>query len=285
MDGHLYSYLSKIKKNNDVIDIEKVLWAINKLWEDFHKCTNANTVTGHVVSENYPDFWKFVVQSNTSLEGLANRIHEQVYKIYSKIPGDSHIEDLATFLCNIQGFYPAIEIFTTNYDLVLDRIIEQYNINVELGHKRGDVGMTILDMAAWHHPGELLKGDLGRLTKLHGSVNWKRENGNVVVGSTHYTGDDRNHPILYPGFKGEPTREPFASFHKHLEKVARKARAAIFIGFSFRDEYINRILRGVPKEAPKYIINKKELQVDTLPFGFPFDKVPTFRTVQDLMKL
>ena len=71
-----------------------------------------------------------------------------------------------------------------------------------------------------------------------------------------YTEDPKKHSILYPGFKGEPDEEPFIKFHEHLRAVVSNAAAAIFIGFAFRDEYINTILSGLRSDIPRYVINK-----------------------------
>ncbi len=63
---------------------------------------------------------------------------------------------------------------------------------------------------------------------------------------------------MYPGFKGKPTEEPFIKLHEHLRAVAGKAKAAIFIGFAFRDDYINTILSELPPGIPQFIINKDD---------------------------
>ena len=112
-----------------------------------------------------------------------------------------------------------------------------------------------LNTALWDNPGEPLDDGYGRLTKLHGSVDWKRENGEIICGTCDATGDI---PILYPGFKGDPEEEPFSKFHEHLRAVVREARAAIFIGFAFRDEYINGILSDLPWGISQLVINKDD---------------------------
>ena len=53
--------------------------------------------------------------------------------------------------------------------------------------------------------------------------------------------------------------------------VVQKAKAALFIGFSFRDEYINTILSDLPQKTPKFVITKSAgKQIDnTPPTGAP----------------
>ena len=122
-----------------------------------------------------------------------------------------------------------------------------------------------LDTTLWDAPGEPIESKYGRLTKLHGSVDWQHENGNIIVGSSNFTGDHQNHLILYPGYKGEPDVEPFRKFHEHLQSVVQKAELAVFVGFAFRDEYINTILSNLPPEIPKFVINKED-QFPDAPF-------------------
>ena len=79
----------------------------------------------------------------------------------------------------------------------------------------------------------------------------------VIISRSSFSGDHKDHFILYPGFKGKPKEEPFIKFHEHLKKVAEKTMMAIFVGFSFRDQYINDILsENLPTEVPKYVITK-----------------------------
>lgn len=45
--------------------------------------------------------------------------------------------------------------------------------------------------------------------------------------------------LLYPGFKGTPSNEPYKSFHDALLERLLTADIIYVIGFAFRDEFIN----------------------------------------------
>ncbi|MDE0553011.1 MAG: SIR2 family protein, partial [Candidatus Poribacteria bacterium] len=195
--------------------------------------------------------------------------------IYSALPEREEVGSLAAFLVELQKRQCGVEVFTTNYDLVLDTIVSSssFDTGLSLCHLSSGVKGTILDMGAWALISgahlQSLEGERGRLTKLHGSVNWKRNGEDIIVGDPSFAGDHAKHPVLYPGFKGEPEDEPFISFHQHLEWAVSKAQAAIFIGFSFRDPYINGILSNLSSEILKTVVNKNEIQEDQFPFDGP----------------
>ena len=101
----------------------------------------------------------------------------------------------------------------------------------------------------------------GLLTKLHGSIDWQYDSEDITKSGPHYTREEQNHCILYPGYKGVPSEEPFSVFHDHLRNVARGGhdvlKAAIFIGFAFRDNYINSILKNLPEGTFACYFTKK----------------------------
>ena len=112
---------------------------------------------------------------------------------------------------------------------------------------------TYLNPSFWDPQKRLTLSKTGLLTKLHGSVMWQNENGRIIPGASIHTPIPSNHCILHPGYKGEPTEEPFRVFHKHLQRVVRgqygKLTVAVFVGFAFRDPYINRILEDLPSNT------------------------------------
>ena len=195
---------------------------------------------------------------------MKNRINALVYDFYAQHPSEHELTDWIQLLGGLAERDPILEIFTTNYDVVLESAIALAGINVETGRTPGSIQMR-LDTALWDAPGESIENKYGRLTKLHGSVDWQHENGNIIVGSSNFTGNHQNHSILYPGYKGEPDIEPFRKFHEHLQAVVQKAKLAIFVGFAFRDEYINTILSNLSTEIPKIVINKED-QLPDVPF-------------------
>lgn len=57
--------------------------------------------------------------------------------------------------------------------------------------------------------------------------------------------------MIYPSEKVKPEIEPFRTLHNEFISDVNRCNILIFIGFAFRDEYINSILNDAGK---KYLI-------------------------------
>lgn len=259
-------FLRTQKEDGQPTDIEEVLWSLDKLQEYFSLSRDPNTLEGWMMAsgrlnqlkdDTLPGgskpllggMYRIIVDR---LIPLRDRINSLVHEFYVASPDKDKLRDWVNLLREIEKCDPRIEIFTTNYDLVLETVIHEAEVKVVTG--RVPALEMRLDPSFWDKDSELHR-DCGRLTKLHGSVDWQLRDDSIIC-STLYTEDPRKHSILYPGFKGEPKEEPFTKFHEHLREAVRKADAAIFIGFAFRDEYINTILSDFRPDIRKYVINK-----------------------------
>ena len=253
------------KKGEEPIDIEKVLENLDKLQDYFQASCDVNAVTGWIMAQNrinqiiensrdLSNLLNGMSNLETQVQNLKNEINAQVYSFYATPPDPEKLSDWIQLFKELAKFDSTIEIFTTNYDLVLETVIKEAEIKVETGRISNDIQMR-LDATCWNHP-DALTDEMGRLTKLHGSVDWQRHNEDIIVGNPNFTGNHQNHLILYPGYKGEPNQEPFIKFHEHLLSVVQKADVAIFVGFAFRDKYIDSILSELRPDIPKYVFNK-----------------------------
>jgi hypothetical protein len=124
-----------------------------------------------------------------------------------------------------------------------------------------------IDDAVWIQSDSVSSPTRGLLTKLHGSVDWSRVGDQVYFGTPKYQGRHEDQVIIYPGFKGTPDKKPFTLFHEHFSRSVERADVAVFIGFAFRDQYINQVLRDrLRPNAAIVVVNPAE----TLP-SVPFD--------------
>lgn len=279
--ANVLEFFSKVH-NRTKPDIEDVLGALDDLQADCRKLTNSATLTEWVLRghghKGLPvggvgDWSSFQVSlaelGANYIDPLSDRIKAQVYDLYTAEP---EIEQLASWSLFLKGMLQMdleIEIFTTNYDCVLEKAIDVAGVDIKTGRTFDNIRAE-LDIDPWllattHKKEELadMQGVLGNglLTKLHGSVDWQRYRGRIKI-SDVFAGDHQKHCILYPGYKGEPTEDPFAVFHQHLRRVVNGVyaplNAAVFIGFAFRDEAINRILEEIPEGTPTCFITKSD---------------------------
>ncbi|EAT58620.1 SIR2 family protein [Chlorobium ferrooxidans] len=280
--------LNFLKNQNETvsIDIEQVLWHL----QEFDKfcsvaCDQGKLpgwmLTDHRLSkitkmENH-NLQLFKSQSNAALSmirELMDSINEQVYRFYSEEPNSIRLEKtwipflerLLTFDENIEN----IEIVTTNYDLIIETALSKLNKsdlrNIDTGW-RGKINRT-LDTDLWAK-----ESNNNLLTKLHGSVNWSRNGKKIHIGDPFYKGSHNKHAIIYPGFKGRPDEALFQAFHAHFAKSLERSIAIVFIGFAFRDEYINDLCdRYIRDDAPVIVIDP----IEKIKLGFSH---PTHNTI------
>ena len=258
------------KKGEEPIDIEEVLWNLDELQAYFQASRDTNEIAGWIMANNrisrlirdtpaLSNLLNGMANLGIQFQNLKNNINAQVYEFYATPPNSERLSDWIQLLKGLQKLDSALEIFTTNYDLVLERVISKAEIYVKTGRESDGIQMK-LDTALWETPSGSVYDSPRLLTKLHGSVDWQLSNGEIIM-SPVFTGNHQNHLILYPGYKGKPDQEPFIKFHERLQLIVQQANGAIFIGFAFRDEYINSILSELRPEIPKFVINKD----DTVP--------------------
>lgn len=143
-------------------------------------------------------------------------------------------------LCGWEQF--SVDLFTTNYDPVTDHLIEAASA---LGLRAYDgfdrFAKWDPEQYDWSEPGL-------KVFRLHGSMSWVRD-GERITNTRDYSlrrGTTRRHLIVFPGFKGDPEHdemdETFQFVHRRLRSALKSATALLAIGFSFRDEAINRAI-------------------------------------------
>jgi len=171
-----------------------------------------------------------------------------------------------------------IEIFTTNYDLLLEKAMEE----VGVPYFDGFIGSVTPFFAPESVEAEETKAYEGicpprawtRLWKMHGSVNWCIREVDQS-GKKHVT---RLSEIAFPA--GEelmifPSREkyvesrklPFLAYQDRLRRFLSRGEAVLFIiGYSFSDEHLNEIifqgLRGNSRLAVNVLIYGVEKECD-----------------------
>jgi hypothetical protein len=144
-----------------------------------------------------------------------------------------------------------ISFYTSNYDLSFE---EAYSQNPE---KWEGIGIKDINFLFSENRGKYVltpeklneNNDVMKYIKIHGSLDWHVDRDNNITRSCAVTTPDDPDlvPLIYPGHKGFIENEPFKSFHDRLAFDMDTAYAAIFIGFAFRDQYINFILDSALK--------------------------------------
>lgn len=181
---------------------------------------------------------------------LSVKICEIIKDVVSKsLPrGETPYSNLISWINGINRQH-AIEIFTTNYDLLIEEAME----NVKTPYFDGFSGSK----TAFFDPSSISSNDLParwiRLWKLHGSINWTtNENGEVI----RVTGKGDG-TMVYPSHvKYDQTQSaPFSSLFERLKSfLLEPDTILITTGFSFADAHISAKLDECLSENPSAAI-------------------------------
>ncbi|WP_461258018.1 SIR2 family protein [Treponema sp. R80B11-R83G3] len=257
MNGLLSNYLG-----NGISDIEKVMFTLEEFLDDEN-----NNLQKHILEaqEYFPS-----ISSSTS--GHVNNIIYNTYKnikenayryllslktgIYNTLDNNNiDIEKACTLYINILSImkkkYPdsKISIFTTNYDLSFENVCRR---------EKGRFKKVGIDTDAINY-GFIPQSDIFVFNpkyndierkpleyyKLHGSLDWHYDDLNNCTksGANAYPSNPEKMPILYPGVKGRPKKEPFISLHNIFFERLQTVDMVIVLGFAFRDPYINDLIK------------------------------------------
>ena len=163
-------------------------------------------------------------------ETICHKIKEVVAK--SLPEGENPYSHLIAWINGINRDY-AVEIFTTNYDLLLEEAMER----ARTPYFDGFSGSK----AAFFDPSSISSNDMPprwiRLWKLHGSINWSKNSQDEVVRGD---GSDEG-TMVYPShIKYDQTQSaPFSSLFERLKNFLLEPDSLLLTtGFSFADAHI-----------------------------------------------
>ena len=148
----------------------------------------------------------------------------------------------------------AVEIFTTNYDLLMEQALE----DLEIPYFDGFVGSrrSFFDLRAVED--DLIPTHWSRLWKIHGSINWYQEkikdenkvyrSSEIKSGATH---------LIYPShLKYEESRKmPYLALIDQLNRFIRKKSSLLILsGYSFNDNHLNDTIMNALKANPTAMV-------------------------------
>ena len=150
--------------------------------------------------------------------------------------------DLAAWVARANYLLP-VELFTVNYDLVLENALE----NMRAPYFDGFVGAL---EARFHtelvegwpgQPTEAIPVSFVRVWKLHGSVNWAWRGTREIVRLGHPVPDGRAAAIYPSDAKYEESRRvPFIVLQDRLRRALHQPETIVLItGYSFGDDHLN----------------------------------------------
>lgn len=177
---------------------------------------------------------------------VCSNIHEFVRK---SLPNqDSPYHRLANWVNGARRDKP-VEIFTTNYDLLMEQALEESQVPYFDGFSGSR--KPFFDLRATEE--EALPIRWARLWKLHGSINWYQNGKGVWRGSIQEGGVKR---VIHPSHLkyDESRRMPYLAMIDRLKAFLKQPTAALILnGYSFRDAHLNEVIIQGLQNTPSAI--------------------------------
>lgn len=177
---------------------------------------------------------------------------------HQELPAD-HLMAHRAFLKRLLGARrestPPVQIFTTNYDLLIEKALDEAGIQFIDGFAgvyRRTFEPSMYDLQLHRQSGEgrpTRLNDLVYLYKLHGSINWRvettgRQDLVVSMGSSAPAPDGKL-ALIYPTphKEGEVLGFPYSDLMRAFGDALKQPETTLLVaGYGFGDNHINRIL-------------------------------------------
>lgn len=245
-------------------DIEKVMFILEDSLDK-----NSKTLQKHILTAD--KYFPSIRDNSTGLTISSNLVNQTVRTTYQEILKNAqnyllHLKNgiynlldkpdmkkastlYINILTQIKAKYPNsnISMFTTNYDLSFENSFflheEEYR---NIGIKSIDYGFISINGVSVFKT-DITNNERKHLEyyKLHGSLDWLYDDlyGCTKAGTNTRPSQPERMPILYPGVKGKPQKEPFIKLHDIFLDRLQNANRLIVLGFAFRDPYINELIK------------------------------------------
>ncbi|MBV1889373.1 MAG: SIR2 family protein [Proteobacteria bacterium] len=258
-DGKYQILLKELAKSEkDTENIEDILSFLRSL----HLVSKGNDVRG---------------LSEANLLELENSIcSEIVKKLDVQLPdNETPYHRLCSWIRSIDRRV-AVEIFTTNYDLLIEQALEDF----EVPYFDGFVGArrSFFDLRAVED--NLIPEHWSRLWKIHGSINWYQEvnKDEKKVYRSSEIKESASH-LIYPShLKYEESRKmPYLALIDQLNRFIRKKSSLLILsGYSFNDGHLNDTIVNALKANPTGMVLGLmfDSYEDINTKGEPFERYP-----------
>lgn len=227
---------------------------------------------GNLVAEWRVAYEKVLTQLGDSVVETERQIAEKL----RKNPGEDH-SGLLTFLlsfANRPATRDRLEIFTTNYDRLIEyacdllgiRLLDRFVGTISPQFRATRVGVDLhFDPPGIRGEPRYLEG-VARLTKLHGSLDWRFEDKNVVRiplpfgpadGYPAIPSDPYENLVIYPNAAKdiETLAFPYAELFRDFAGSLCRPNSTLFVyGYSFGDDHINRVIREMLTLSSTHVV-------------------------------
>jgi len=259
----LFNRIMNKLKNYRNFDIEALITLLERVENIDRFIEELNNPSLHYFLDNLAYSWQNTIEyikgqasqdkkaAENLLENLkefirdicAQEIEEEKFSIFDLFFGTMLEKEGIDFKVKLQtkgekGAY--YDIFTTNYDMVMERYCRSRDLLYENGEMRDrTVDISSRNMELYGRARECFK-----IFKLHGSINWGEvKKGKIMARDTPVKHGERTiygerftkEMVIYPAREFYTFREPFYDMFNHLRNRLVTSDRCYIVGYSFRD--------------------------------------------------
>jgi hypothetical protein len=274
--GQLVSICNQIQSNKQIggkLDVEVILDHLEELihagelFENYGDAEILRRLEKESQDRTMPHSYGSITRLEENRQ-LRDRIRDLVVEHYSEIDAERVVELYTPLLARLTDFCPVI-VFTTNYDLAIERLHESGVLELIDGFSTEKYLKPRWSREAYdfYHPSATAPKVV--FFKLHGSVDWVRTPlegiQRIDIPKRDLSGAQK--VIAYPSqLKKEIHEEPYRTSYDYLIACLSHARVCGVIGFSFRDQEIVEEFRqamDMNEELTLIIVDPKAEAVQT----------------------
>ena len=235
-DSNKQNYIMSVVENETYSDVEKLYDGIDQII-DTSKNSNCRPIIGNAVAENVN--YEQIIEELTYLKRTIRDVLLESFVIKS----DAYmlIARMYDMIWSVMegGGTDEFQIFTTNYDTVMERYCDIKNYNVVNGFMP-ESRLKNVWSGKW-----LPAANAVYLTKVHGSITWyKDDDGKIMeIGDTTQRGTDRDIMIFPTEGAKKYDEEPFLDLLNNFKDEIERVDVLLVIGFSYRDDELVDIIK------------------------------------------
>ena len=197
---------------------------------------------------------KYIEVNGDSAKKLDIKICNEIHKILSKKEINANLQYTKKLMAwlNMQNREFSKEIFTSNYDLIFEKSLEE----IQIPYFDGFVGsyepfFLSENVEKFVENDDITKSWI-RLWKIHGSLSWfwKKDNTQdsykiIRLGKIDNIEKEGNEVVIYPSKDKYDTsrKQPFIAYFDRFKNYLTKGELLFIIsGYSFSDQHINELI-------------------------------------------
>ncbi|PWC06669.1 SIR2 family protein [Mycetocola zhujimingii] len=189
------------------------------------------------------------------VEDLDQRLSSEIMLVISESTYSlSAFEDLARWL-RVSAYTRPVELFTLNYDLLLEEALENVGapyFDGFIGSYSGKFRADLVDSGGSSQV-DSMPTFFHRLWKLHGSISWTRDDENAIVRLGRIASSGEIAAIHPSESKYDDSRRaPFVILHDRLRRSLLEPETMLVVaGYSFGDQHVNELIYDAVKARPR----------------------------------